>query len=42
MKTSYVSNLAIQTAMRMTIQQNQMDLLKATRSRRRVGTTTSA
>ncbi|WP_043624943.1 flagellar hook-associated family protein [Ensifer sp. ZNC0028] len=30
MKTSYVSNLAIQTAMRMTIQQNQMDLLKAT------------
>ncbi len=30
MKTSYVSNLAIQTAMRMTIAQNQMDLLKAT------------
>ncbi|HEV7307455.1 flagellar hook-associated family protein [Ensifer sp.] len=30
MKTSYVSNLAIQTAMRLTIAQNQSDLLKAT------------
>ncbi|HEV7318594.1 MAG TPA: flagellar hook-associated family protein [Ensifer sp.] len=30
MKTSYVSNLAIQSAMRLTIQQNQSDLLKAT------------